>query len=82
MKFIEDIIANIWVQRAFWSLIVILFSFLIYHIAARFLNNKEQKNSKILSSKKNKTFIRMLKSIIVHIKLLLYLNLIFAEKVK
>ena len=64
MKFIEEIIANIWIQRTFWSLIVILFSFLIYHVTARFLNNKEQKNSKILSNKKNKTFIRMLKSII------------------
>ena len=28
------------------------------------LNNKEKKNTKILSSKKNKTFIRMLKSIV------------------
>lgn len=64
MKFINDIISNIWVQRCFWALIVILFSFLIYRIAAQFLNNKEKKNSKILSSKKNKTFIRMLKSII------------------
>ena len=64
MNIIEDIVENIWIQRSFWSLIVILFSFLIYHIATRFLSNKEQKNSKILSSKKNKTFIRMLKSII------------------
>ncbi|MBR3138486.1 mechanosensitive ion channel family protein [Candidatus Saccharibacteria bacterium] len=64
MKFLEAIFGNIWVQRCFWSLILILFSFLVYHIVARFLNNKEKKNSKILSSKKNKTFIRMLKSII------------------
>lgn len=64
MQFIEGIIENIWIQRSFWSLIVILFSFLIYHIVARFLDNKEKKNSKILSSKKNKTFIRMLKSIV------------------
>lgn len=64
MVFLEDIIENIWVQRAFWSVIVILFSFLIYHIIARFLKNKEKKNSKILSDKKNKTFIRMLKSVV------------------
>ena len=64
MKFLGDIIENIWVQRAFWSVIVILFSFLIYHIVARFLNNKEKKNTKIMSDKKNKTFIRMLKSIV------------------
>ena len=62
MKFFEGIVENVWVQRLFWSAIVVLFSFLIYHIIARFLNNKEKKNSKILSNKKNKTFIRMLKS--------------------
>lgn len=64
MQFLEQLIENVWVQRCFWSLIVVLLSFLIYHLAARFLNNKEKKNSKILSNKKNKTFIRMLKSII------------------
>ena len=63
MKYLEDIIENVWVQRAFWSIIVILFSFLIYRVVAGFLNNKEKKNSKILSNKKNKTFIRMLKSV-------------------
>lgn len=62
MNFIKDILGNIWVQRSFWSLIVILFSYLIYHVIARLLKNKEKKNSKILSDKKNKTFIRMLKS--------------------
>ncbi len=64
MDILKNIVENIWVQRAFWSLIVILFSFLIYHVVARFLNSKEKKNTKILSSKKNKTFIRMLKSIV------------------
>ena len=63
MKVFENIISNIWVQRDFWSVVLILFSLLIYHIIARFLNSKEKNNSKILSSKKNKTFIRMLKSI-------------------
>lgn len=67
MKFLEDVLKNVWVQRAFWSLIVILFALLIYTIAARFLNNKEKKNTKILSNKKNKTFIRMLKSIIGYV---------------
>ncbi|MBR2994521.1 mechanosensitive ion channel family protein [Candidatus Saccharibacteria bacterium] len=64
MKFIEDIVGNIWIQRCFWSVIVSLLSFFIYRIIAGFLNNKEKKNTKILSSKKNKTFIRMLKSIV------------------
>ena len=63
MKFIGDIIDNVWVKRIFWSIIVILVSFLIYHIIARLLSTKEKKTSKIMSSKKNKTLIRMLKSI-------------------
>ena len=64
MDFIKDIVENVWIQRAFWSVIVILFALLLYHIAARFLNSREKKNSKIMANKKNKTFIRMLKSIV------------------
>ena len=64
MNFVESIINNIWFQRAFWSLVVILLSLLIYRIISRFLNTREKANSKILSSKKNKTFIRMLKSVV------------------
>ena len=60
MKFIEAIFDNALFKRCFWSFVVIFFSFLIYGIATRFLDSKEKKNSKILSSKKNKTFIRML----------------------
>ncbi len=61
---LKNIFENIWVQRGIWSLVVVLFSGLIYCLVSRFLNKKEKKNSKILSNKKNKTFIRMLKSII------------------
>lgn len=64
MKLLEDIISNVWVQRAIWSVVIILFSLLLYHLIARFLSTKEEKNTKILSQKKNKTFIRMLKSVI------------------
>lgn len=64
MDFFEDIVKNIWIQRAFWSVIIVLISFFIYHVVSKFLDRKEQKNSKILSSKKNKTFIRMLKSVV------------------
>lgn len=63
MKFIEDFLKNVWVQRLIWSAIVVLASFLIYHIISRILSNREKKTSKIMSSKKNKTLIRMLKSI-------------------
>lgn len=64
MNLLESIITNVWFQRAIWSAIVILLSLLVYHIISKFLSAKEKKNSKILSNKKNKTFIRMLKSII------------------
>lgn len=64
MDFFKDIIENVWVQRGFWSIIVILFSLFIYRIITRVLNNKEKKTSKIMSNKKNKTIIRMLKSVI------------------
>ncbi len=64
MNFVEDIVKNVWVQRLFWSAIVVAFSLLLYHIIARVLNGKEKKNSKIMSNKKNKTLIRMLKSIV------------------
>ena len=63
MDIFKDIINNVWIQRAFWSAIVILISLLIYHIISRVLNGREKKTSKIMSSKKNKTLIRMLKSI-------------------
>lgn len=64
MDFLKDIVENVWVQRAFWSVIVILFSLFIYCVITRVLNNKEKKTSKIMSNRKNKTLIRMLKSII------------------
>ncbi|MBQ2695486.1 mechanosensitive ion channel family protein [Candidatus Saccharibacteria bacterium] len=64
MELLEKIVNNIWFQRILWSLIVILFSLFIYRIATRVLNNKEKKTPKIMSNKKNKTIIRMLKSVI------------------
>ncbi|MBR2994194.1 mechanosensitive ion channel family protein [Candidatus Saccharibacteria bacterium] len=67
MDFIEHLIENVWVQRVFWSAIVILFSLLIYHVVARILNGREKRGSKIMSNKKNKTLIRMLKSIVASI---------------
>ena len=62
-----NILENTWVQRGIWSLAVVLFSGITYRIISKFLSKKETKNSKILSDKKNKTFIRMLKSIIGYI---------------
>lgn len=64
MDFVEQIIKNVWVQRLFWSAIVVVLSLLIYRVIARVLNGREKKTSKIMSNKKNKTLIRMLKSIV------------------
>ena len=67
MDTIKNIIENVWIQRGIWSLIVVLFSGLIYFAVSRFLTRKEKANTRILSQKKNKTFIRMLKSIIGYV---------------
>ena len=67
METAMNILENTWVQRGIWSLAVVLFSGITYRIISKFLSKKETKNSKILSDKKNKTFIRMLKSIIGYI---------------
>jgi len=64
MDIIKNIIENVWVQRGFWSIIVILFSLFIYRVIIRILNKKEKKTSRIISNKKNKTLIRMFKSVI------------------
>ena len=64
MDFIKHFVENIWVQRGFWSMVVILFSLLIYHIVARVLNIREKKVTKIMNNKKNKTVIHMLKSLL------------------
>ncbi|MBQ9180665.1 hypothetical protein IJ135_01050, partial [Candidatus Saccharibacteria bacterium] len=66
MKLIEDIINNVWFQRIFWSIIVTLVAVFIYHLVAKFLSSKEKKNSRVFQNKKNKTFIRMLKSIVAY----------------
>lgn len=67
METIKHILENVWVQRGIWSFIVVVASGLVYFLISRFLNKKEKANTKILSQKKNKTFIRMLKSIIGYI---------------
>ena len=64
MDIIKDILENSWVQRGIWALAVVSFSGLIYFLISRFLNKKEKHSTKILSQKKNKTYIRMIKSVI------------------
>ena len=64
MDILEKIFQNVWFQRALWSVIVILISIAIYRLITKFLNVKEKRGTKLISDKKNRTYIRMLKSII------------------
>ena len=53
MDFVKDVVENVWVQRFFWSAIVILVSVIIYGIVSRIINRREQRKSKLLTNKKN-----------------------------
>lgn len=63
MNVFNDILKSGILERIIWTFVVILLGTVIYIIIAKFLTAKEKHNSKILSSKKNKTFLRMLKNI-------------------
>ncbi len=63
MDTLKTILENIWIKRAFWSIIVILFNFILYRLIVGFLNHRENRKSRILSDKKNKTFIQVLKRV-------------------
>ncbi len=71
MKTLANIIENIWVQRIFWSIVVVLVSTLIYTIISRIITSREQQNAKVFSNKKNRTFLRMLRSVIKYILIIL-----------
>ena len=60
---IDNIINNIWIQRLFWSCIVILVAILVYFIISRIISAKEKRRSKIFNNKKNKTYLKMLRSV-------------------
>ena len=64
MDFVQDFLKNVWIQRLIWSIIIILLSLLMYRIIAKVLNDREKKSSKIMNGKKNKTLIRLLKSMV------------------
>lgn len=66
-EIIHSIIDNIWVQRVFWSIVVIIGCILLYSIVSRVISTYEKKNSRIFSNKKNHTYIKMLKSVIRYI---------------
>ena len=64
MDFIKDFLDNIWIRRIFWSAVVVVLNFLIYHVIAKVLNAREKKVTRIMNNKKNKTVIHMLKSMV------------------
>ncbi len=64
MDFVENVLKNVWFQRAIWSVVVVLIALAIYRIVAKFLSLKERKGAKFVSDKRNRTYIRMLKSAI------------------
>ena len=71
MDFFNDVINNIWVQRFFWSAVVIIASIIIYAIISRVISRREQQKSKLLTNKKGRTMIRMVKSITRYILIIL-----------
>ncbi len=60
---VDTIVNNIWVQRLFWSCVVILVCILLYFIISRIIASREKKRSKIFSNKKSKTYLKMLRSV-------------------
>ena len=76
MDAIEQLINNVWVQRLFWSFIVIIATIFIYVVISRILSAKEKRNSKIFSSKKNRTYLRMLKNTLGYALLIIAVLLI------
>lgn len=71
MDFIEEVIHNVWVQRFFWSAIVIIASIIIYALISRIINRREQSKTKLLTNKKGRTMVRMIKSITRYILIIL-----------
>ena len=76
MDFVKDIVENEWVQKFFWSFITIIVSVIIYGIVSRIISRREQKKSKLLTNKKGRTMVRMIKSITRYILIILDLLII------
>ena len=76
MSFLEEIFNNIWLQRIFWSAVVIIFCVVIYLVISRIINRREKKGSRLLSNKKGRTYLRMIKSIFGYVMLVIALILV------
>ena len=64
MDFAQDVVENIWAQRFFWSVIVIIVSVILYKIISGIFERREKHKSTLLINKKGRTVARMFKSVI------------------
>ena len=71
MDFIHELINNIWAQRFFWSLIIILASMILYAFISRIFDSHEKRKNRFFSNKKNRTVAKMIKSILRYILIIL-----------
>ena len=76
MDTLQKIIENTWFQRIFWTILIILVNTLIYAFFSRVVSVREKKNTRVFSNKKNRTFIRMLKSIVRYILIIITILII------
>ena len=77
MKYVEELINKPWVIKIIWTIVIIIVSVLLYKILVNLLVKRvENNNSKILSNKKAKTYIKLIKSISRYIFILLTFLLI------
>ena len=68
MTYLIKIIENNWVRRSFTTFIIILVSSIIYNIFSSFITKRVDGNKlKFLSSNKSKTYIKMIRSIVRYI---------------
>lgn len=67
MNLFNDAVGNVWVQRVFWSLVVIVASVILYGIASRVLVTHEKHKNRFLANKKNQTYMRMIRSIVRYV---------------
>ena len=64
MDLIKDLTNNVWIMRAIYSVIAIIISLILYSIITHLIvSSIENGRLKIFTSKKSKTYIKMIKSI-------------------
>lgn len=72
----DEIISNIWLRRIFWSAVIVIACVAIYLIFSRIIIRREKRGSKLLSNKKGRTYLKMIKSVVGYVLLVIALVLI------